>query len=521
MADLNRIQQAVALHQAGRLAEAGPLYAELLQSSPKDPQLWYLYGALLTQSSRFAEAVAPLERAVGLRADYAEAWSALARCFNELRRYDEAEKALRKVLRAQPRDLGAHCNLANVLQTVGRYEASLKVYDEALALYPGHVDAVSGKAETLLTMGRYQESFDLVEPLVEGGTDHPEVVRVYAEASVRMKCPEAGLEQARAVLARSDISEAHRRKLAFAAGRLADRLDHYDEAFGYFQQGNRLDPNYGAEDTYLDMMRRTIDWWDADRHRSLPATGIDSDLPVFIVGMPRSGTSLTEQVLDSHPQVHGAGELDDFGDLAFGLAWEIGLPFPECLAKVTPRKLERLGKDHLKRLRGMNRKVLRVTDKMPHNFLYLGLIARMFPGARIVHCRRGALDTCLSIYFQNFKAPHPFATELAALGRHYLGYLDLMDHWRRVLDMPVFEVSYEAMVADQETVSRDLVAYLGLPWDDACLRFHENKRVVDTASMHQVRNPVYNRSVERWRKYESHLRPLLDVLESSGRPVDL
>jgi hypothetical protein len=229
--------------------------------------------------------------------------------------------------------------------------------------------------------------------------------------------------------------------------------------------------------------------------------------------MPRSGTSLAEQILASHPRVRGAGELVDIGKMSTLLPGRLGgEAYPDCLERLDRATARTLAEEYQGSLRQHGGAAERVVDKMPHNYLHLGLIAALFPRSRIVHCRRDPVDTCLSCYFQEFVNPLPYGPDLASLGRYYREYERLMAHYAQVLPLPLFELNYEELTAQQEAVSRRLVEFCGLDWDDRCLRFHETARTVRTSSSLQVRKPMYTSSVGRWKRYEAHLGPLLDAL---------
>ncbi len=230
--------------------------------------------------------------------------------------------------------------------------------------------------------------------------------------------------------------------------------------------------------------------------------------------MMRSGTTLAEQILASHPQIHGAGELDTLGRLAGSLPRRLAtqIPYPECVAHLDAATARAVAADYLEVLKQHGGAAERVVDKMPLNFLGLGLIATLLPRARIVHCRRDPMDTCLSCFFRDFTTSFTFKYDLRDLGLYYREYERLMAHWRRVLPLPIFELQYEELTAAPEAVSRRLVAFCGLDWDERCLRFHETERPVRTASTAQVRQPMYQSAVGRWRRYEKHLGPLMAAL---------
>ncbi|MCA9310701.1 MAG: sulfotransferase, partial [Phycisphaerales bacterium] len=235
---------------------------------------------------------------------------------------------------------------------------------------------------------------------------------------------------------------------------------------------------------------------------------------VFIVGMPRSGTSLVEQIIDCHPRAHGAGELSAIRQMVVNMYHRLKTDrfFPDYLDMVDADLLTEFGGAHLRELLSLAPGAARIVDKAPGNFVNLGLIAQLYPRARVINCQRDPRDSCLSCYFKSFTFGLQFSNSLESLGRYYNDYERLMAHWHTALDLPILDVQYEDTVKDVETAARRIIDFLGLPWDDACLRFHESDRQVNTASYEQVRQPIYDSSVGRYRPYEAHLKPLLDIL---------
>jgi hypothetical protein len=281
-------------------------------------------------------------------------------------------------------------------------------------------------------------------------------------------------------------------------------------------RGEAFDPAVHA--AYVD---RLIATFTPAYFEQVRGFGLDTDVPIFVVGMMRSGTTLVEQILASHPLVYGAGERIELGLLASGLPRRLGVAdeYPECVRHLDRATVQAVATTVLQGLQERSDGARHVVDKMPLNFLGLGLIATLFPKARIIHCQRDPVDTCLSCYLRNFAASFTFTYDLQHLGLYYRQYERLMAHWRAVLPLPIFELRYEELTAEPETHTRQLLAFCGLPWDERCLRFHETERPVRTASMLQVRQPMYRSAVGRWQRYEKHLSPLLAALAGAAEPA--
>jgi hypothetical protein len=266
---------------------------------------------------------------------------------------------------------------------------------------------------------------------------------------------------------------------------------------------------------HADFVSRKIRYFSRDRVHSLPRATGDSRRPVFILGMPRSGTTLVEQILGCHPAVYPGGELQALRLVARDSAaadWAAGESYPEYLDDLSVGRANRLAGQYLAAVDALDRDANHVTDKQPLNFLILDMVELLFPRSRVIHCVRGALDTCLSCYMTNFEVLNAFKFDLAHLGAYYRDYLRLMEHWKRVLTVPILEVRYEDVVLDTRGQVRRILDFLELPWDERCLRYYENSRFVGTASVDQVRKPIYTASIGRWKHYEKHLGPLIKAL---------
>ena len=269
-----------------------------------------------------------------------------------------------------------------------------------------------------------------------------------------------------------------------------------------------------ADQQFFRLIAKTFDAGLVER---FAGAGDPSPVPIFVLGMPRSGSTLVEQILASHPQIHAAGEMTNLDRVVRSLRDTVGRPirFPQCAGGFDTESLRRIGQAYLASLPPLPEGKTRITDKLPSNFIYVGLIRMILPNARIIHTVRDPVDTCVSCFSRLFGAGHAYCYDLAELGRYYRAYHELMAHWRAVLPAgSMLDVAYEDVVGDLETQARRLIDYCGLPWDDRCLSFHTTSRTVSTASNLQVRRPLYRSSVQRWRRYEAHLQPLLTELEA-------
>jgi tetratricopeptide (TPR) repeat protein len=450
-------------------------------------------GIVLVATGMIGDAVAHFREALRLQPNYVDAHSDLGAALSDLNQVEAAIESFREALRLDPFHFRARNNLAAALQFQGRTGEALAEYGEAVRLDPNN-------AEALFALSR-----------------------MAAEGHYRFSDQE--LQRMRELAARADLPLADACKIHFALAQVFDRLDKPGEAFAECRAAN---------EARAEINRRTGVGFDAAAHRRhvdrlmafftpayferVASFGLDTELPIFIVGMMRSGTTLAEQILASHPQVHGAGELLDIAQLVVRLPERLATnaSYPECLARLDAESTRAFASAHCQMLRRRGGQATRVIDKFPLNFLHLGVIATLFPKARIVHCVRDPLDTCLSCYFQNFADAFPFKQDLGDLGGYYRQYQRLMQHWRILLPVPIFELHYEELTTCQEPVSRRLVEYCGLEWNERCLRFNETERPVRTASALQVRKPMYSSAVGRWKRYEPYLQPLVEALRCDG-----
>jgi tetratricopeptide (TPR) repeat protein len=419
----------------------------------------------------------------------------------------EAEAAYRTGLEIAPDHAGLHTAHAMVERALGRLADAEASARRALALSPDAADTLALLGSLAIDHGRFDEAEDLLRKALAIDPQLPEALTSLMAVRKMSAGDAPWRDAAERVLARG-LPVAHAINLHHALGKYFDDLDDRDAAFEHHRLGNELARRSRLGYDRVEMTQRvirTLAAFDRNALAALGPHGIASELPVFVVGMPRSGTSLTEQILASHPQVHGAGELLFW---IFAADEERAAPPEQRAATIT-----RLGRAYLEGLATRAPYAARVVDKLPVNFRHLGVIHAALPGARFIHLERSSLDTCLSIYFQGFSAAHPYATDFGDLAHYYQEYQRLMAHWRAVLPpRALLEVRYEDLVDDPEDWSRRMLAHIGLPWDPRCLEFHRTDRPVLTASNWQVRQPISKASVERWRRYERFIGPLREAL---------
>jgi tetratricopeptide (TPR) repeat protein len=508
------------LTATGQPAQAEPHLAAALARMPRDAMLLHALGVAREALGRQEDAASAYAAALAERPEFAEAGAALGSCLRRLGRCDEARGPLERALAAQPGLVAAHCGLGDLERDLGRLEQAAVHYRGALALDADHLGALNNLGSCLRQLGELDAARAAYERVL---ALRPDQVETHCNLAL-LKNYRPGDPQVERLLAQRgrvpEMPEHGRVRYWFTAGKMLEDVGRHDEAFAAYREGNRLKHACTPWDEagHLATHRRITAAFTRERlAEAADAAPADGPIPVFIVGMPRSGTSLIEQVLATLPGVHGAGELHDFGEVLQSAAGDHpgeDFLFPETLAAYPPDALRRLGRRYLERLRRLAPDATHVVDKLPANFTHLGLIHLTLPHARIVHAMRDPMDSCFSCWSRLFSADNlPFSYELGALGRYWRAYDALMRHWRatlpegRILDLP-----YEAMVEDFEAQARRLVDHLGLPWDERCLGFHDHARIVKTASVAQVRRPIYRSSVARWKPFERHLASLMEIV---------
>jgi tetratricopeptide (TPR) repeat protein len=493
--------------------EALACYDRLLALAPQHAEAHSNRGLVLQNLGRFDEALASADRAIALKPAFTDAWRERAAALMALGRLDEALDSVNKALALEPGHAAARATHGLVMMEMGKPAAAAGSFNAALELKPDHVEARLGLAKLAAEEGRFAEAEALFTAVLK---DEPgNVGSLHGLSGLRkFKAGDPLFAAIADRLRDGRLTPEQREQLHHGFAKICNDAGRYDEAMAHFAQSKLCRPSRFDLACHRESFQAVTRLFTPDFFAARPGFGSADARPVFIVGMPRSGTTLTEQILAAHPDAQGFGELQDMAEVSKMLGGGLKSPegFTAALAGLDAETSRRLAERYLAAFAQARPGVLRVIDKRPHNYELLGLIALLFPNAHIVHCRRSAMDTCLSMYMQDFNLHHGYNRDLATLGHYYHAYEELMAHWRSVLPLTIHDCVYEDTVDDLETSARALVGFVGLAWDPACLAYHMQDRQVRTPSQWQVRQPVYRSSVEAWRRHERHLGPLKRVL---------
>ncbi len=538
-----------ALLQAEKPDEARACFKKALQTDPKLAEGRIGLGLLAEDSGHADEAYGHFKRAVEANPDSAEAQLAMARAFfardqfqdaagcchsaleiketaaahhllgkalSEMSRWADAESQFRRALELEPDHVEAGYFLAETLLEIGRPQEAMAAFERVLALDPEMAAAVAGVGSCWQQQGRFEEAEEALRRAV--AMDPTLSTAWFALATAKRLQSDDDIARLQTLAENESLSDDQRRDILFALAHIHDDKGEHDAGFRYALAANdvRKKTSRFRADRWGRLTDALIARFSSEVFARKADLGNPSALPVFVVGMPRSGTTLVEQIIASHGQGAGAGELYDLQHMAADLEdpRNGGRPYPESIDSLSREKAASMAEAYIARLRQCSKTARRVVDKMPGNFVNVGLIGLLFPKAHVIHCRRDPMDTCVSCFLQNFRGLE-FTCDLAALGSYYRDYDRLMRYWREVAPVPILDVQYEDLVADPEAGSRRIIEFIGLDWDDRCLSFHQSKGQIRTASVWQARQPVFGSSVERWRRYEKHLEPLKKALGGS------
>lgn len=536
----------VLLHQ-GRLKEAYNAYRKALKILPEHPMLLNNVGNALQLQGENEKSIGWFEKAIEQNPGQANAHNNLGNALLALNRKREAVAAYKQAVRINPGLADTFHSLGVILfelnepdQAIENFSQSLRInpaaektclalgrayamsgdLDQTVAAYHKAIEINPRNAKAYVELGKAFSDHGDIERALEGFRKaleiNPDYVVAYHSLSKNKKFTEHDddLRAMESLFSKKGISDGDTIDLGFALGKAYEDLKVYDKSIEFLIEAARLKRD--SYDFSISESRAQFDKIKALFSREFFSAHVDSgdpdSTPIFILGMPRSGTSLVEQILASHPDVFGAGELRDLRSLVESIVTtdnnDLPALVPEALLKLDAAAFVDLGKQYVAKIRRFSADARFITDKMPHNFLYIGVIRTILPNARVIHCARDPMDNCLSIFKNNLGKGHPYANDMTELGQYYRMYLDLMDYWRETLPGFVYDQGYEELVDSPEAQVRKLLQHCGLEWNDACLDFHKTRRKVQTASNAQVRRPIYKDSVQLSTRYGEHLEPL-------------
>jgi tetratricopeptide (TPR) repeat protein len=433
---------------------------------------------------------------------------------NDAEHTEEEVGFIERAVRVQPKNGRLRAHLGRRHLALGALKRALTQFETALKLDKDNAEAIGGKATVLIAQNHYDRARRLLAPWIDGSPPPP-----IAAPALRVLVHDDDLDGAIA-LGRRVLDAGHPPTMplswtCFSLGKAYERNGDYPEAFAAVEQAHAIDSTPYDPEVRRRLVDDLIAAFPRARLDALPRPAEPSSIPIFVVGMPRSGSTLVERILHAHPKIKGVGELDALRPIVLGLPDAIGSSafYPDCVPELEAAHVDAAAAAYLARVRKLAPGAERVADKYLSNYLHIGMIEVLFPTARVVHCRRNPLDNCLSCFMEPLRSSQaPFAGDLASLGHYYREYRRLMAHWRSVIEVPMLDLDYETMVDDQEGTSRRLIEFCGLPWDDACLEFHTVRKVDQTISFDQVRRPIYRSALGRAERFGALLDPLRAAL---------
>ena len=510
--------QAARLHKEGKLEEAEKLYRQALKNNPDNVDAMRMLAMLAATLKHFDDAERLLRRAVAIAPDFLAAVIDLGRVLKEQDRFEEAIGCFKKAIGINPNNPQTHFLLAGACAPAALNHEAVKEYQKTLELSPRHPGALLGLGNALKTIGRLDEAVRAYHDCIDVKPNNGETywslanLKTYRFSDEQLAEMEKRVEEDNASGDKSEVN------FLFALGKAYDDRQDYERAWHYYERGNdkqRMLVQYDPVHTET-INDGIIEVFDQALLEEKSGSGHPDPAPIFVLGLPRSGSTLVEQVLASHSQVEGTSELPYLGRVATSLNRNRpdGVNYPKAVRELEAENFAALGEDYVRyaQLHRTEGKPFFV-DKMPNNFPTIGFLHLILPNARIIDARRHPLDACVGNYRQHYARGQTFAYDLTDIGEYYLQYQRMMDHWEEVLPGRILTVQYEEVVTDFDNQVRRILDYCNLPWEEDCIRFYETERPVRTASSEQVRQPIYTGALNFWRNYEAHLDELVEILE--------
>ncbi len=485
----------------------------LIKKYSKVPVLYNLLGMCLSAQNKTEEAIKSYEKAISLNPKFAIAYNNLGNIYrNKKQDLEMAKELFEKSIFHEPKFALAYNNLGNLMKDLNNFQQAEQNFKEAISCDPKNYVIYTNLGITYNILGEFDKAKECFENSIK---INPHFMLAHRNLSALIKYSEKNshLLQMEKINLEKNIPENEKIDLYMALGKANEDLKNYEKSFNFYLLGNTLKRKivkYNINDD-LKLFKQIKETFNKKLFDQLNFAGNNDDIaPIFIVGMPRSGTSLVEQILATHPKIHGAGELTEFGKQINKIfSKNKKFIFPKEPKNWNSKNLEIIAQEYIKYLKKISGKHKYITDKLPHNFQWIGFIKILFPKSKIIHCTRDKYDNCLSIFKNFFAGNLKFCYDLKELAQHYKGYVDLMEHWQREMPGFIYNISYEELIKNQEKEIKNLINFIGLNWDPICLKFYENKRPVHTVSLSQVRKPIYKDSLKSWEKFRKGMLPLI------------
>ncbi len=511
-----QLATATQLFVRGQIQEAEKICRDILKEKPDDVNGLVLLASIASKMEQNEDSIVLLEKAVELKPKYARAWAELAESYSAIDDYGKALDAVQRVIQLQPNLPFGLMIRGSILAKMHDHKGAIKSYEEALTIEPDHIGSNMGLGNTLKTVGRYKESVAAYKKCIQ-------IQPLFAEAYWSLanlktyKFDASEIKQMEEILKNDQMPNSSKAYFHIALANAKEKREKYDEAWYHFETGN----NFRREEEIYDSVQtqvihdRLIEVFDKELVKSKKGKGCQSNAPILIVGLPRSGSTLIEQILASHTEVEGTKELPDLPLLTRKLTKSRprGVQYPEAVKDMSAEELVAYGEDYLKTTKRYRSNKPFFIDKMPNNFANIGFLKMILPNAKIINAQRNPLDSSVSSYKQLFYIGQSWSYDLFEIGEYYLEYQRMMDHWHELFPGEILDLKYEALINNQEPETKKLLKYCGLEWQDTCLEFYKTKRSINTASSEQVRQPMYTGSIDAWKNYENHIGILTKALK--------